>query len=761
MEKVKVLDKISKISLYLLVFLIPLFFLPFTQNVLDFQKQVLLIFLVSVSLICQIAKILIVGKFSLSFHPFHFLIFASLLVFVLSTIFSKSRTESFFGFPLTISQSFLTLLFFAFFYFLIISIFEKKEIFYLLIPLFLSTFLAILFSLLQLFGKIHFLPIFFQQNFFNTVGSQNSLTILLVCLLPLALIFFSISKRVLKFIFLIQILFSIFFLSLLNFKISFFLLLFFSVIFLGILITKRGIFPSNLLFFSLLFLLISIVFILFNFRIFPVQIPLEISLGQRISFDIALKSLKESPILGSGPATFIYDFSKHKGTSLNNTIFWNFRFLNSSSKFLDILTTTGILGVISFLSLILFPIYFGFFKIFKGKTEKFNFLLTLAIFLSIFIFSLSFFLYPSNLTQDFIFFFLLACFINLLSEKKKEVFLEKRSVLNFLISFFFVLIFVFEIGILVSIGQRYFAEVYYLKTLNAWQLGKIDETIENLQKATKINPIDLYLRDLSQAYLQKVNEKVQKGDQNIQNEVANSINFAKSATDLNKINIANWSVGAFNYQSLAGIVNGAEDWAIKSYDEAIKLEPTNPYYYTQKGIMILRKGILSQNENEKSNFFAQAEENFKKAIELKSDYAPAHFQLAMVYYTEGKIEEAISKMEETKRLAPFDTGLAFQLGVAYYQNKNYQKAKEELERAASFDPNYANALYFLGLTYDQLGEKGKALEKLKKVSELNPDNEEVKKIISNLEAGEKALEGILLTVPPTAPIEEKPPEIKR
>jgi tetratricopeptide (TPR) repeat protein len=176
---------------------------------------------------------------------------------------------------------------------------------------------------------------------------------------------------------------------------------------------------------------------------------------------------------------------------------------------------------------------------------------------------------------------------------------------------------------------------------------------------------------------------------------------------------------------------------------------------------VLGKGILSQNEKEKENFFVQAEDLFKKAIELKSDYAPAHFQLAMVYYNKGNLDDAISKMEETKNLAPFDVGLAFQLGVAYYQKGDYQRAKEELERAILITPDYANALYFLGLTYDQLGEKGKAIEKFKKVSELNPDNEEVKKIISNLESGKKALEGILPTVPPLTPLEENPPEIKR
>jgi len=314
---------------------------------------------------------------------------------------------------------------------------------------------------------------------------------------------------------------------------------------------------------------------------------------------------------------------------------------------------------------------------------------------------------------------------------------------------------------LISIVQRYIGEVYYWKGILSWQRGDVDQTISNIQKAINFSKIDLYYRDLSQAYLLKVDQKVQKGDWNIQTEAERAISLSKSATDLNPINVANWSVRAFTYQSLVGIAQGAEDWAIKCYDEASKLEPSNPYYLTQKGVMILRKGILSQDEKEKNDFFNEAQELFEKAINLKSDYAPAHFQLAMTYYSQGKLDEAISKMEETKALASLDVGLAFQLGVVYYQKGNYQKAKEELEKAISLVPDYANALYFLGLTYDELGEREKAIEKFKRVSELNPDNEEVKRIISNLETGKKALEGIVPTVPSKTPIEEKMPEIKQ
>ncbi len=250
-------------------------------------------------------------------------------------------------------------------------------------------------------------------------------------------------------------------------------------------------------------------------------------------------------------------------------------------------------------------------------------------------------------------------------------------------------------------------------------------------------------------------------NQRIQLFVSNAVNYAKVATDINPFNVANWSVRGFVYQSLVGVIPGVKNWAIQSYDESLKLEPTNPYYFGQEGIVLLREAafLSGEQQEEQGKLLAEAKAKFEKAIELKSDYAPARFQIAMVYQLQGKTREAIQELEMTKSLAPFDVGLAFQLGLIYYQNENYGEARLELERAIGISPNYSNALYFLGLTYDKEGKKAKAIEKFKKVSNLNPNNEEVKRILDNLRAGKGALEGIIEEVPPIVPIEEElPPE---
>ena len=171
---------------------------------------------------------------------------------------------------------------------------------------------------------------------------------------------------------------------------------------------------------------------------------------------------------------------------------------------------------------------------------------------------------------------------------------------------------------------------------------------------------------------------------------------------------------------------------------------SNPYIYTELG-----RVYLATEEIDK------AREQFQKALELKSDYAPAHFQMAAILVLEGKTGEAIEKMEIAKTLNPFDIGLAFQLGILYYNDKQFEKARAEFERAIGLNENYSNARYFLGLIYDRQDKKAEAISQFEKIAELNPDNEEVKKILANLRGGRAALEGI---TPAQPPIEEKPAE---
>jgi len=151
--------------------------------------------------------------------------------------------------------------------------------------------------------------------------------------------------------------------------------------------------------------------------------------------------------------------------------------------------------------------------------------------------------------------------------------------------------------------------------------------------------------------------------------------------------------------------------------------------------------------------------SLEKSIELKPDYAPAHYLKAVAYDQQGREEEAIVTLEELKKVSPEDIGISFQLGMLYWRIEKLDEAQREFEGIIKSDPDYSNARYMLGLVYDKKGEKEKAEEQFEKVSQLNPENQEVIRILENLKEGLSALEGIVATSD-EPPIEEIPPEIQ-
>ncbi|HEB13774.1 MAG TPA: tetratricopeptide repeat protein, partial [candidate division CPR3 bacterium] len=742
-----------------------------TANVLDFNKQALLIVLVFVSLFAWMLKVLILGKANFNLSLVHIPLVALFLVYIASTIFSLWRYGSFWGWPQVNSESLLSLLGLILLYFLVTNIFEKKEIFYLMVSLVASSFLAMLYGLLQLFGKF-LIPIgFTKAASFNTIGGVNGLAIFAAILLPLVIIFLTISKgKYLRVFSVVTIILLAVLLLLINFQTAWWLVIVGSALVIAFGTQKRDVFDNRWLVLPMFFLALALLFSFFRFQIpgTPDR-PVEVFLTHRASFDIVWKTLKQNPVIGSGPGTFIYNFSKYKDIDFNQGNFWNLRFDWASSKMLTMLATTGILGILSFFALIGFFIFYGIKFLFTKKQEEGQdpyWGLGLGIFISFLTISTAYFFYRSNLSLDFVWFLLMASFVSLLSPIRKEVVLKASSLVTLGITFAFTLIFIFGLGILILEGQRYASAASYLKGMKDWQQEESIKAMEHFEDAARVSPgNDLYWRELSQVYLQTINEVSVRTDlsqqeitRQVQILINSAVNSSKIAIETNPQNVINWSTRGSVYQNLIGMVGGTKEWAVESYKRASELEPTNPFFPTQIGIVLLKEASLLTADGEKeeqNKLLVEAEGEFNKAIELKPDYAPAHFQLAMVYQAQGEGAEMIIQLERARTFAPYDVGLAFQLGLIYFQRQDYEKARLEFERAVLLNNDYANALYFLGLTYDELGESQLAIKTFERILVANPDHSLVISILNNLRAGEEALKGIVEEEPPIAPIEEE------
>lgn len=758
---INVCETITKYSIYLLVFLLPVLFLPWTSDILDFNKQTLLLLLVLVALFGWMAKTLISGKLSLNKNKSYIAVLALFFAYFLSTIFSLDKYASFWGWPRPVSESLLTIICFAIFYFLISNALSGKEILKSLSLLGFSFFVAVLIGTLQLLG-VAVMPFlnFTKSASFNTIGLVGSFGIFLTVLLPLLIVFTVYSKKWVKIIYALSLALTAISLVLINYTGIWYLVLAGSAIFIIFGALKKEIFDLRWLSLPTFFLVLALFFIILKPQIAVPKRAIEVSLNQQASLDIALKTLKDRPVFGSGPGTFVYDFSKYKDVNFNRGSLWNARFDSAISKILNVSATAGILGLFAFLGLLFLIIFYGFKFVFskaipvEKKIDGHFWFMPASVFIGIVILTCAYFFRSSNVSLDFLYFFLVASFIGLAFPKKRDYVLRQSSFITLGITFIFTILFIFGIGLLILFGQKYASQVYFFEGESALASNNLDLGIKNLEVAVSQNPsADIYLTELSQSYLSKALVLANKKDlsdsdkRDLQILINNLINASKIATDQTPNNVSNWSIRASVYQNLIGLIPGAEDWAITSYDRALQLEPINPYYLTQEGIILMQKNLLEQ-----------AKEKFNKAIQLKSDYSPARFQLAMVYQAQGKTNEEVLALQDAIKSSPNDVGLAFQIGVVYYQAGNYQNALSALSKAVVLNPNYANALYFLGLTYDKLGQKDKAVTYIQKVLQLNPDNAEVKKVLANLQAGKSALDGIIQQTPVQAPVQEAPPE---
>ena len=362
----------------------------------------------------------------------------------------------------------------------------------------------------------------------------------------------------------------------------------------------------------------------------------------------------------------------------------------------------------------------------------------------------------------FVFWLLFALYLAESSVFKEKIYnLRKSPKVLLLASFSFVVLIVVIVGLLYVGGTRFVAEAKYKNGLDLIQKqGELDKGINKVIRATVINPYeDRNYRVLAQLFILKMNQDAalpglsqQQQINLIQVDAINAINSATRATRLSPQDVSNWLVRGQIYRQVMGFVSGAGDWAKNSYEEAVKLEPLNPFIFTEWGrVYTLEDDLIT------------ALEKFNQAIAIKPDYAPAHFETALVFDRQGKLDEAIARMEINRQLLPQDTGVSFQLAVLYYKAQRYAQAKAEFIRAIVLDTNFSNARYFLGLLFDREEDKESAIDQFERISELNPDNEHVKDIIANLKAGRPALGSPELgppEQPEEIPIEEIPEEQK-
>jgi len=770
-EKRSLFQRFGENAFLLIIFLLPIFFVPSSLIPFQFGKGFFLIISVFVLILLFLVSVLRNGKVSI---PQSWTLLGLGVVFVsyvITAILSSNQSISFLGQGFELDTAYITLAFLLLAILPTLIFKSKPKIFNVYLALLASFFIVALFSIIRFFAP-NFLSFgIFSGSAANLVGTWNDLGVYAGFMTIISLISLVAleTKGTWRTLLNVTLALGLIFLAIVNFMTIWFIVAALSLIFFLYSFSyaknrantlKADERVRNFSLAPIIVLIIAIVF-LFDATMnkdsagnrLPGTLNTFISTNLNIvqiearpswatTFFIGSAALKESPIFGTGPNQFLGQWLLNKPVNVNESVFWNVDFTTGIGTIPTSIITLGLLGLLSWIIFFSLFIYEGLRAVRRLHGDVFAHYLAFSSFVSAIYFWLAAIFYtPTHVVYALAYLFTGVFVATLILEgivKEKNINFGDSPGKSFMGSLVVIILIIGSITSLYIAGKRFTAFAMFngaVKTYN--QNGNLDTLDNKVRQTILIERNDLFYRTLSDIYLARLN--ILAGENPTADEVAElqskfrqylegAIGTAQEAVKINSDNYLNQLQLAKVYEAVVPLkITGAYEQARNAYVTSAALNPTSPAIRLAEA----RLEIINGNN-------LKAREYISEAIKLKTNYTDAIFLLTQIEVAEGNTKKAIAAVNQASLISPTNPVIFFQLGLLEYNDQNYRKAIEALENAIRLASDYANAKYFLGLSYDKVGRSTEAIKQFEELLITNPTNEEVKFILSNLMAGRPA-----------------------
>ena len=358
----------------------------------------------------------------------------------------------------------------------------------------------------------------------------------------------------------------------------------------------------------------------------------------------AVEVFKHYPLFGSGLETFAYSYYQFRPAEHNLTSEWDFLYNKAHNEYLNFLATTGIVGFITYLLVIitfsllvlkyLFRVAFGFERLLvTGLFAGFVSYLVQNFFgFSVVPIAIFFFLFP-------VFFFQIAGLIN----EKNLIYLNERffkfTKNNTIKNFVSVAILLIGFALIFLVGKAWLADTYYA---SSFSLNSVSN-YENLKLATLLRPEEpLYKSQLAVAAATIASSVGAENER--QKFLDEAITLSTQTTKEYPNNINMWRNKARVYFELTGIDQGYIKDTIESSKKIAQLAPTEAKIQYNLGALL----VFDKNWKEATSVL-------EKTVALKADYRDARILLAKAYWAQGRKKEAKEELKQDLNLFPNDS----------------------------------------------------------------------------------------------------------
>ena len=377
------------------------------------------------------------------------------------------------------------------------------------------------------------------------------------------------------------------------------------------------------------------------------------------SWSIAMDILKQpkTALIGVGPESYLSAFTQYKPVSLNTTPYWNVRFGSARIEVLQILTTTGIIGLLAFVFF-----YSSAFRTMFPLRAQTRSLVTIAATLLLY-----HLVFPATTVSFGILVAILSAIcieknrqndqdiiaLSLFSVRSRDLyssFTEQKSerlVRQISVALVSLLVFLGQAWSVLWFERLYRVEVLLQQSYMASVAGDLQKqydlqakTIALLPQSDRVRQIFATTNYLIATGIAGKKELSEQDKTTLNALVLQAVQEAKNATALNPLKTQNWETLLSIYQQLIGVVPEAEQWAVAGSVRAIQTDPANAMLRLNLGMLYAQL----QDHN-------QATLLYRQAIELKPNLPGAYFQLSISLQELSRFEEAYQAMVQAQTLA--------------------------------------------------------------------------------------------------------------